>query len=109
MTAISSRLAALDELPELFLCANDFVLIDTLHGLRKLGFDAPRDILLSGFDDSSEPRSWMPSFTTVHIHTQAMAYNAMQLLVTRLQEPTLEYRRVYVQADLIYRQTTERA
>ena len=108
VASITSSLAALDELPELFICANDFVAIDTLRPLRKMGYDVPRDVLLAGFDDSSESRSWMPSFTTVHIHTQAMAYNAMQLLMSRIQEPTLEYRLMYVQTDLIYRQSTER-
>lgn len=108
VTSIGSRLAALEELPELFVCANDFVLIDVLRPLRKQGFDVPRDVLLAGFDDSSESRSWMPSFTTIHIHTQAMAYNAMELLMSRIQEPKLEYRRMYVQTDLIYRQSTER-
>ena len=107
VASISSRIEALDELPELFICANDFVLIDTLRSLRKQGYDVPRDILLAGFDDSSESRSWMPPFTTVHIHTQAMAYNAMELLMSRLQQPTLEYRLMYVQTDLIYRQSTE--
>lgn len=107
VTSIGSRLAALEELPELFVCANDFVLIDVLRPLRKQGFDVPRDVLLAGFDDSSESRSWMPSFTTIHIHTQAMAYNAMELLMSRIQEPKLEYRRMYVQTDLIYRQSTE--
>lgn len=108
VASISSSIAALDELPELFICANDFVLIDALRSLRKLGFDVPRDVMLAGFDDSSESRSWMPPFTTIHIHTQAMAYNAMELLMSRIQEPTLEYRRMYVQTDLIYRQSTER-
>lgn len=108
VASIGSSIAALDELPELFICANDFVLIDALRSLRKLGFDVPRDIMLAGFDDSSESRSWMPPFTTIHIHTQAMAYNAMDLLMSRIQEPTLEYRRMYVQTDLIYRQSTER-
>jgi LacI family transcriptional regulator len=108
VASIGSSIAALDELPELFICANDFVLIDALRSLRKQGYDVPRDVLLAGFDDSSESRSWMPSFTTIHIHTQAMAYNAMELLMSRIQEPTLEYRRMYVQTDLIYRQSTQR-
>ncbi len=105
---IHSRLSALDELPELIVCANDFVAIDTLRALRKMGLDVPRDILLSGFDDSSESRNWVPPLTTVHIHTQSIAYSAMQLLMTRLQEPDLAYRRVYTQTDLIYRRSTDR-
>jgi LacI family transcriptional regulator len=105
---LTNTLVSMKEFPEVFICANDFVLIDALRSLRKQGYDVPRDVLLAGFDDSSESRSWMPSFTTIHIHTQAMAYNAMELLMSRIQEPTLEYRRMYVQTDLIYRQSTQR-
>lgn len=104
---IHSHLAALDELPELLVCANDFVAIDTLRAVRRLGLDVPRDLLISGFDDSSESRHWEPPLTTVHIHTQSIAYSATQLLMTRMQEPALEYRRVYTQTDLICRRSTE--
>jgi LacI family transcriptional regulator len=105
---IFSELSKLDELPELFICANDFVAFDTLRALRHLGLDVPRDILLSGFDDSAESRNWMPPLTTVHIHTQSMAFSAMEILMTRMQEPSLEYRMVYAQTDLICRRSTER-
>lgn len=106
---IHHMLADLDELPELIICANDFVAIDALRALRKMGLDVPRDVMLSGFDDSSESRNWVPPFTTVHIHTQSIAYSAIQLLMTRLNEPDLAYRRVYTQTDLIYRRSTDRS
>lgn len=105
---IFSELSRLDRFPELFICANDFVAFDTLRALRHLGLDVPRDILLAGFDDSAESRNWMPPLTTVHIHTQSMAFNAMEMLMTRMQEPSLEYRMVYAQTDLICRRSTER-
>ena len=107
-TRILPKLSQLEEMPELLICANDFVCIDTLRALRKLGLDVPRDVLISGFDDSSESRNWIPPLTTVHIHTQSMAFTAMQLLMTRISEPTLEFREVYTQADLICRRSTER-
>ena len=105
---IQNVLSSLDELPEFFVCANDFVAFEAQRALRKLGLNVPDDIMLSGFDDSSASRHWIPSLTTIHIHTQSIAYSAMQLLVTRLQEPTLEYREVYANTDLIYRDSTRR-
>ena len=101
-----AALAALDELPELFICANDFVAADVLQALGRLGKSVPGDVLLSGFDDSPESRIMTPALTTVHIHTQIMAYTAADLLLSRIEEPELDYRTVYTQADLIYREST---
>lgn len=105
---IEREVARLPELPELFICANDFVAIDALQALRKLGFDVPRDVLLAGFDDSAESRVCMPPLTTIHIHTQVMAYSAAELLRARMKEPDLNYRQVYTETDLIWRASTER-
>ena len=106
---IEKRLSALPEFPELFLCANDFVALDTVHALRRLGKSVPKDVLLSGFDDSAESRMMTPALTTVHIHTQIMAFSAVHLLMSRLKEPSLDYRTIYTETDLIYRESTEPA
>jgi LacI family transcriptional regulator len=62
----------LDKLPDIFLCANDFVAMDAMAVLRKRGIRVPDDVLFCGFDDSPESR--LLSLTTVHIHTQIMAF-----------------------------------
>jgi len=85
------------------------VAFDAHRALRKMDYDVPRDIMLAGFDDSSASRNWIPQLTTIHIHTQSMAYQAMELLATRMREPSLAYRLVYCQTELINRQSTERA
>ncbi len=103
---IGIELAKLDDLPDLFICANDFVAIDALMALRGLGFDVPKDVALAGFDDSAESRRCMPPLTTIHIHTQIMAYSAVQLLTSRIKEPSLDFRRVYTETELIYRAST---
>ena len=105
---IRVRINSLEELPDLFICANDFVALDVLQALRERGLDVPRDVLLAGFDDSAESRRCMPQLTTIHIHTQVMAYSAVQLLRSRIQEPSLDYRQMYTETDLIYRASTTR-
>lgn len=98
----------LDELPDLFICANDFVALDLLMLLHGMGVDVPRDVMLAGFDDSAESRRSMPQLTTIHIHTQVMAFSAIQTLRTRIKEPSLDFRQVYTETELIYRASTKR-
>lgn len=104
---MDAPLAALPELPDLFICANDFIAVDTMQSLRKLGRSVPGDILLSGFDDAPESRIMTPALTTVHIHTQVMAFTAIHLLQTRMKEPSLDYRTVYTATELICRDSTK--
>ena len=47
-----------------------------------------------------------PSLTTVHTHTQIMAIAAMQLLISRIENPDLNYRVVHTETELIYRDST---
>lgn len=103
---VAEALAQLDELPDLFICANDFVAIDTIQALKKLGKSIPGDVMLCGFDDSAESRIISPALTTVHIHTQIMAYSATHLLMTRIKEPSLDYRTVHTETTLILREST---
>ncbi len=104
---MDAPLAALPELPEMFICANDFIAVDTMQSLRKLGKSVPEDILLCGFDDAPESRIMTPALTTIHIHTQIMAFTAIHLLMTRMKEPTLDYRTVYTATELICRDSTK--
>ena len=103
---LESALASLPSLPDLFICANDFVAFDVLRILREQGRSVPEDVLLCGFDDAPVSRIVSPALTTVHIHTQIMAFAAVDLLVSRIKEPELDYRTVYTQTDLIYRDST---
>jgi len=101
-------LSALTEMPDAFLCANDFVALDAMQILSDRGLSVPKDVMLCGFDDSPESRTSKPSLTTIHIHTQVMAFSAVQLLMSRIKEPSLDYRFVHTQSDLIYRDSTAR-
>ena len=104
---LQEHLAALPELPDLFICANDFVALDVIQALHKLGKSVPEDVLISGFDDAPESRVITPALTTIHIHTQIMAFTAAHLLMSRIEEPSLYYRVVHTETDLIYRDSTK--
>ena len=103
---IAEKLYALDTLPDVFICANDFVAGDAMRALFSIGKTVPKDVRILGFDDSAESRISRPPMSTVHIHTQIMAYTAVQLLMSRIREPSLDYRIVHTETDLILRETT---
>ena len=100
-------LQKMDRLPDVFICANDFVAVDAIQVFKQLGISVPHDVYLCGFDDSPESKVMTPSLTTIHIHSQIMGVCATQLLLSRIEEPSLHYRTVYTETDLIYRESTE--
>ncbi len=101
------KLADLDEMPDLFICANDFIALEAMAFLKEKGIKVPDDVMFCGFDDSSESRHSDPQLTTVHIHTQVMAYEAIHLLMSRIKEPSLDFRMIYTETDLIERASTK--
>lgn len=96
----------LKTMPEVFLCANDYVALDALQVFKKLGISVPGDVWLCGFDDARESRVVTPSLTTIHIHSHIMGQSAAYLLVSRIREPSLQFRAVHGQTSLIYREST---
>ena len=105
--SLDNLLVDLPELPDVFICANDFVADNAIYCLRKLGKSVPADVLFCGFDDSPNSRIMVPSLTTVHTHTQIMAVAAMQLLESRIEQPSLKYRTVHTETELVYRNSTQ--
>ena len=99
-------ISELEELPDVFICANDFLAGDLIRNLFAIGKSVPEDVLVLGFDNSPESRMFRPALSTVHIHTQVMAFAAMQLLISRKNEPSLDARIVHTETELIYRDST---
>ncbi len=103
---LTSRLENMEDLPQVFICANDFVAVDFLQALKKMKISVPGDLYLCGFDDASESRMVSPSLTTIHIHSETMGYCALDLLLSRIRQPTLNFRTVHTETRLIYREST---
>lgn len=101
------KFGEIEDFPDVYVCANDFVAWDAMQGMASNGKRVPEDVLICGFDDSAESRFCKPSMTTIHIHTQIIAYSAVHLLMTRIQEPSLDLRTVHTETELIYRESTK--
>ncbi len=101
-----SQLSQLKTMPDVWICANDFVALDVKEVLKTLGYSVPQDVYLCGFDDSPESRITSPTLTTIHIHSQIMGYSAVQLLISRINEPSLNFRTLHTETSLVYREST---
>ena len=104
---LEGALSSITDFPEVFICAHDLVATEAIYVLSKLGVSVPGDVLVCGFNDSPASRIMTPTLTTVHIHTNVMALSAIQLLLSRIDEPHLDYRTVHTETKLIYRDSTK--
>ncbi len=104
---LMDSLGSMKSLPDVFICVNDAIALEVMQALRRLGYSVPGDIYLCGFDDSPESKIVTPSLTTIHIHSQDMGLSAVQLLMSRINEPSLNYRTLYIETNLIFRESTE--
>lgn len=94
------------QLPEVFVCANDFVAIDLIRALKKCGINIPGDVLVTGFDNSAESRIIEPHLTTVDIPGPQIGYIAADMLRSRINEPDIPYRITHVRTTLKFRNST---
>ena len=92
--------------PSVILCANDFVAMDVIQVLKKLGVSSPKDVFLCGFDDAPESKIITPALTTIHIHARDMGKAAISMILSRLKNPEASFRTVYVESTLVYREST---
>ncbi len=103
---LTEKLRNLKKLPDVFLCANDYVAVHVLKSFRELGISVPDDVYLCGFDDSFNSTIITPSLTTVRVQGDALGNSAVWLLLSRIQDPDLNYRTVYAETVPVYREST---
>jgi LacI family transcriptional regulator len=82
--------------------------MSTLKALRLLGKKVPRDVRICGFDDAPESTLMEPSLTTIKIHSSSMGYTAAELLLSRIANPHMPYKKTYIETDIMFRDSTVR-
>ncbi|MAP63499.1 MAG: LacI family transcriptional regulator [Microbacterium sp.] len=69
-------------LPDALVCATDQTALAAIDVLRERGIEAPRDILIAGFDGIQATRTCSPTLTTVRQPMELMGRLAAHLLLT---------------------------
>ncbi|MBQ8306722.1 MAG: LacI family DNA-binding transcriptional regulator [Blautia sp.] len=103
---LRKQIESLDRLPDVFLCANDFIAIYVLRIFAGLHIRVPSDVQLLGFDNSPESSVVTPALSTIRIDSRSMGEMAFSLLLQRIQDPQMANRTIYCQTSLILRDST---
>ncbi len=92
--AVSELLDTREAMPEVIVCANDFMAIAVCNSLADRGVRVPDDIVVTGFDDVREAEATIPSLTSVCVDVETMGVRAVDMLVSMIRHenvPEIEY------------------
>lgn len=103
---LSSKIMQLPNLPQAFICVNDFIAIDIIKALKYKNISVPDDVLVCGFDDCAESKLIEPHITTVHIPSYEMGDIAANLLLSRMENPSTPFRTMHIRTTVEYREST---
>jgi LacI family transcriptional regulator len=90
-------------LPDAIVCYSDVVAFGVVSGLRAAGLEPGRDVALASFDDIAEAQLQHPQLTSVATYPDLVGTEAARLLLSRLDAPDAEPRRVLLKPDLAVR------
>lgn len=104
--AMTRLLEARPDLDAVF-CFNDLLAFGALHALREAGRRTPRDVAVAGFDDIEECRYSQPPLTSIAPDTAALADQAVDLLIERINKTAPDKPRELLPAfELVVREST---
>ena len=108
MGEISQVIDSFPYIPDAILCSNDDIAKDVYSKLRSIGLQIPKDISITGFDDSEAAEILSPSLTTVAVHNQSMGRRLASQLLERMGNPEAPKELIYVSTDLLIRESSMR-
>lgn len=85
----------------------DTLAIGAINRLKTLGRRIPEDIAVAGFSGTELSTVVSPQLTTVEPQQFEMGKRAAELLIKHIKEPSKTNEKVVVDADIIYRDSTE--
>jgi LacI family transcriptional regulator len=102
----SLKLLKLASRPTAILSINDLLSMGALRAAVDSGLQVPRDISFVGFDDISMANYLVPRLTTVTKNALTLGRQAFEILLARIQDPTLPRQVILGSARLIIREST---
>lgn len=103
---IARDLLSLPAPPDAMFCLNDLLALGALRTLNRSGVRVPDDIAIVGFDDIDEGRYATPSLSSIAPDKRAIAKQAAELLLARIDGSQAQPSVVHVGFELRARETT---
>lgn len=91
--------------PQAVICLHDLIALNALRRCEERGWSVPGDVAIVGFDDLPASAISQPPLTTVHQPLMEMGRRAVEMLVRRLKDETLDELHVRLPCRLIVRKS----
>jgi LacI family transcriptional regulator len=105
---LSARLLQMPQLPDALICVNDFIAIRVMTALKQLGVAIPGQVMVAGFDGTTQATVVEPALTTVQIPDIEIGRIAADMLLNRIANPGRPPISVYAKTSPIWRESTNR-
>lgn len=92
--------------PSAIVCVNDILALGVLFELRERGFQVPRDISVTGFDDIELAKFCFPPLTTVHIPRDQIGQTVFRSLTRDDRTTDAAGREFAISSELVVRDST---
>ncbi|KAB8125604.1 LacI family transcriptional regulator [Gracilibacillus oryzae] len=96
------------QLPSAFVCNCDQVAHLLIEKVRKSGYEVPKDCSVVGFDNDIYATLTTPNLTTVEVHIEEMAKNAVKFICEKMDDASATFGRVAVKGKIIYRDSVQK-
>lgn len=92
--------------PSAVVCANDFMAVGVLRGLREAGLSVPSDVSVTGVDNIKMAEFSYPALTTVHVPRDRIGHIAFEKLTNGVEKPASTGSEILIDPDLVLREST---
>lgn len=95
-------------IPEAIVCANDDIALDVIRYLKNRGLAVPGDVAVTGYDDMESLTQVEPFITTVRVPKQKLGRRLVQQLMWRIKYPDFPKEVVFIEAQVIFRESSKK-
>lgn len=104
---LSKKLLKMSELPDIFVCANDFLAISLINALKLLNKRVPQDVQVIGFDNTIDARNFEIPLTTIDTDKEVLGNESIATLLNRIKYKENRNRIIHLKTTPIYRSSTK--
>jgi LacI family transcriptional regulator len=98
----------INDLPEIFVCANDIIALNVMHALKEMGISVPERCAVTGFDNIKESESAEIPLTTIHVPKELLGARAVDKLLWRLENRNENNEKTLIHGEVVIRASTQR-
>ena len=93
-------------IPDLFVCANDFLAISLINALEMIHIRVPHDVQVIGFDNTADARNYRIPLSTIDVDKEILGTESIAALMNRIKYQEDRNRIIHLKTTPVYRDST---